>query len=408
MDQGALIPHLFRSESRKLTAVLCKTFGLENVQMAEDITSDTFLKALEYWSYNGIPKDPVAWLYVVAKNQAKNHLHRRKIYSGKVLPAYCRSEDDREDPWIDFSEHSIRDSQLQMLFALCHPQITLEGQVGLALRLLCGFGIEEIASAFLTRKATIQKRLLRAKQKLRQLQVNFSMPPDPEIERRMDAVLITIYLLFSEGYHSECTDQSLREDLCLEAMRLTNLLLENEKTCLPRVHALHALMCFHASRFPARRNGAQEIILYGDQDPSLWDQALIAKGAFYMREAAQGETLSRYHLEAAIAWWHTVREDTPHKWQQILWLYDQLLLILDSPVVALNRSYAFYRVHGARAAREEAQKWNLPRNQYYFLLLAEIFRDLDLQKSRKYLEEALARAKTDAEKKTIQKKLECI
>src|SRR5579859_7999038 len=310
--QQANIPHLFRTEHRKITAVLCKLFGIEHIEVAQDIASDTFLLAMETWSYRGIPENPVAWLYAVAKNKAKNHLHRNRIFLDKVAPQ-LRASAKAEDIEIDLSDKNIKDSQLQMLFTICHPSIPAEAQVGLALRILCGFGIDEIASAFLTNKEAINKRLFRAKEKLQHEQVKIVFPPDEEIHSRLETVLTTLYLLFSEGYYSESKDTIVREDLCQEAMRLTLLLIEHESTDQPYVRAMYALMCFHASRFPARKNKNGDMVLYQDQDEALWNAELINKGMYFLNLASAGDKISRYHLEAGIAYWHTIKADSQEK-----------------------------------------------------------------------------------------------
>ncbi len=405
MSQAQLIPHLFRNESRKITSVLCKCFGIEFLQVAEDITHDTFLKALETWTYKGVPPDPVAWLYVVAKNQARNYLKRNTLFLEKISPALQYLNSERQDMDIDTSDQHIRDSELQMLFAICHPSISSESQVGLALKILCGFGIDEIATAFLTSREVINKRLFRAKDTLRRIKADIEMPPDSEIEKRLDAVLTTIYLLFSEGYYSECQDSVLREDFCMEAIRLTALLLENKQTHQPRVDALMALMYFQASRFPARRAGNREIVLYDDQDESLWDQVLIARGAFHLRAASTGSSLSTYHLEAAIAYWHTIKEDTPQKWENILSLFDQLLQIQYSPVAALNRTFALFKVKGPGEAIAVAEKLELTDNHYYFTLLGTLYLKVDQEKARAYLQKAYLLARTSPDKHTILKKM---
>src|SRR6188474_153986 len=181
MQQQELIPHLFRTEFRRITAVLCKHFGIEHIETAEDIASDTFLLAVETWSYKGLPVNPTAWLYAVAKNKAKNHFHRKNIFSEKIAVELKRSSMETGEPEINLSEENITDSQLQMLFAICHPSIPAEAQIGLALRVLCGFGINEIANAFLTNNETINKRLFRAKEKLRVEKVKIEFPGKTEI-----------------------------------------------------------------------------------------------------------------------------------------------------------------------------------------------------------------------------------
>ncbi|MBK5271889.1 MAG: sigma-70 family RNA polymerase sigma factor, partial [Bacteroidia bacterium] len=203
MEQQELIPHLFRTEFRKITAVLCKLFGIEHIEVAEDIASETFLSALESWTYTEIPENPTAWLYTVAKNKAKNHIIRNKIFSEKITSQLKYSSQEEKEIEIDLSEKNITDSQLQMLFAICHPAIPTEAQIGLSLRILCGFGIEEIANAFLTNKETINKRLFRAKEKLRLEKVTIELPGEAEINKRLEPVLTTLYLLFNEGYYSE-------------------------------------------------------------------------------------------------------------------------------------------------------------------------------------------------------------
>lgn len=403
-----LIPHLFRTEFTKIVAVLCKRFGIEHIEVAEDIASETFLSAMETWPYKGLPPNPVAWLYAVAKNKAKNVLQRDQLFSEKISLEVKKSSDENRLIAIDLSDQNITDSQLQMLFALCHPSIPQEAQVGLSLRILCGFGIDEIATAFLSNKETINKRLFRAKEKLRLEKVPIEFPDETQIDSRLDAVLTTVYLLFNEGYYSESQDAILREDLCIEAMRLVQLLIANKKTNLPRVSALYALMCFHASRFKARRNDRGEMVLYEDQDESLWDRAQISMGAYYLHEASHGTSLSKYHLEAGIAYWFTVKIDTKEKWENVLALYNQLLMIEYSPIVALNRTYALAKVYGEEMAIVEAEKLQLSTNHFYYTLLGELYRSVDKKRARENFLKAHDLAKTQSDRHTIQKKIDSL
>jgi len=275
---------------------------MEHMETAEDLASETFLSAVETWAYNGVPENPTAWLYTVAKNKAKNYLNRNQLFNKKIAPDLKRANSTESTVDIDLSEENISDSQLQMLFAICHPSIPTEAQIGLSLRILCGFGIEEIATALLTNKEAINKRLFRAKEKLRQINALIAFPGKDEVNERLETVLTTLYLLFSEGYYSESQDTVIREDLCNEAMRLTYSLLENKQTSQPSVRALYSLMCFHASRFKARVNDKQETILYQQQDETLWDKKLIAEGVNYLKEAFERKNLSKYHQESAIAY----------------------------------------------------------------------------------------------------------
>ena len=406
MEQQELIPHLFRTEFSKITTVLCKLFGIAHIEVAEDIASDTFVAAVETWTFKGLPPNPTAWLYAVAKNKARNYIHRNHIFSEKIAGELKYGFAKVEEPEINLSDQNITDSQLQMLFAICHPSIPIESQIGLALRILCGFGIDEIATAFLTNKETIHKRLFRAKEKLRSEKIKIELPAKDEIANRLGAVLATLYLFFNEGYYSESQESLVREELCVEAMRLTQLLLDNEKTNRPEVNALLALMYFHSSRFAARKDENGEMILYADQDETLWNQALITKGAYHLKEGSQGTALSKYHLEASIAYWHTIKTDTKEKWENILQLYNRLLQIEYSPIAALNRAYALSKANGKLHAIMEAEKLNLVDNHFYFTLLGELYRDIDNSKARSNFQSALNLARTKTDKQTIQAKID--
>jgi RNA polymerase sigma factor (sigma-70 family) len=408
MEQQELIPHLFRTEFRKITAVLCKLFGIEHIEIAEDIASETFLSALETWTYKGIPQNPVAWLYLVAKNKARNHIRRNDIFINKISGQLQQPDSIIDEIKIDLSDKNISDSQLQMLFAICHPAISTEAQIAIALRILCGFGIDEIGNAFLSNRETISKRLSRAKDRLRAEKIKIEFPAQQEIETRLTTVCTTLYLLFNEGYYSESDDSILRKDLCFEAMRLAYLLIDNEQTNTPEVNALLSLMCFHASRFNARKNEHGEIILYQDQDETLWDYELISKGGYFLHKASEGNTFTKYHLEASIAYWNTIKEDTKEKWENILQLYNELLVIAYSPVVALNRTYALSKVKGKSLAIAEAEKLNLTNSHFYFVLLGELYKDIDNTKALENFKQAFSLAKTQAEKKIIQKNIDLL
>ncbi|MBV4358954.1 RNA polymerase sigma factor [Pinibacter aurantiacus] len=408
MENNELIPHLFRTEYSKMVAVLCKAFGIEHISIAEDVVSDTFLLAVETWGQKGLPKNPVAWLYIVAKNKSRDILRRQNIFDKKVKLALPKEEVDNSELHIDLSEKNITDSQLQMIFAICHPSISAEAQIGLALNILCGFGAEEIADAFLSNKETIYKRLARAKEKLKENNVPLELPSQTEIDNRLDVVLRTMYLLFNEGYYSASQNVTLRKELCLEAMRLTYSLIENESTNTPAVNALMSIMCFHASRFEARIDSNGEIILYEDQDASLWSEELINKGKYYLEQSSHCDKnkVSKYHIEAAIAFYHTNQADTHDKWESILQLYNRLLQIEYSPIAALNRTYALSKANGKAEAIVEAEKLGLDDNHWYHLLLANLYTGIDNGKTVTHLKKALNLSKTVAEKNFIEKKLQ--
>lgn len=406
MKQQELIPHLFRTEYRKIVSVLCKRFGFHQIEIAEDIASDTFLTAAQTWGLNGVPQNPAAWLYNVAKNKAKNYFQRDSVFKSKIAPEIKNTSSYIYENEIDLSPQNINDSQLQMMFAICNPSISPEAQIGLSLRILCGFGIEEIADAFLTNKETINKRLYRAKEKLREEKIAIELPDPLEFDERLATVLATIYLLFSEGYYSVSQNQTLRKDICFEAMRLCTMLVENKYTNKPEVNALLSLMCFHASRFDARINKNGELILYDEQDTNLWNADLISKGGYFLHQASQGNKISKYHIEASIAYWHTIKAGTKEKWENILQLFNQLLQIEYSPIAALNRTYALSKANGKQEAITEAEKLNLTDNHFYFALLGDLYTNINNVQAKQNFQKALSLAKTQADKQAIQKKID--
>lgn len=405
MQPSELIPHLFRTEYRKITSVLCKTFGISHIEKAEDIASETFLLAAETWGIKGLPENPVAWLYAVAKNKTKNQIKREGFFQQKIVTDLIHSEDSVEEIELDLSAQNITDSQLQMIFAICHPSIPKEAQIGLALRILCGFSISEIAYAFLTNKEVINKRLYRAKEKLRNENVQIEFPEEQEINSRIESVMKTLYLLFNEGYYSTHNDATIRKDLCAEAMRLTHLLIENESTNLPALNALFALMSFQASRFEARSGKNGEIILYEDQDENLWDKEIIKQGNHFLKVAFTNSKVTRYHLEAAIASQHTQKNDTIEKWEYVLQLYNQLLIIEYSPIAALNRTYALSKARSKQEAIIEAEKLQLTDNRFYHALLGELYRDIDNNQAIKYFSQALYLTQSETDKVLLSKKI---
>jgi len=399
-----LLPNLFRLEYSKMTAVLYRRFGLKHIEIAEDIVSDTFAIASANWAVNGIPVNPVAWLYAVAKNKARDCLKHLNVVENHQKEA---NTDDHADDINDFefSNQHISDSQLAMIFAVCNPGISPEAQICLALQVLCGFSVETIANAFLAKTETIKKRLQRARADLRRDNFQISVLSQREIVGRMDTVLKTLYLLFNEGYFSKTSDKQVQKELCLEAIRLTLLLTENALTNTPRANALLALFCFQSSRLDARVNNTGETIVYEQQDRKLWDKALTEKGNYYLVEACNGSETSKYHLEAAIAYWHTTPADT-NKWQHILQLYNQLIIIERSPAALLNRIFALAKVNGYAPAIAEAEKLNLVENSQYHELLGYLYTATDPAQAIAHYDQAILLTKSSAEKKTLQKEIQ--
>lgn len=369
-----LTEHLFRHESGKIVSVLTGMFGIDRLQMAEDVVQDALIRALQTWPYYGVPANPAAWLMQTAKNRALDILRREQRFRDRE-PQLTADAEERSSPSGDdqpMFDDEIRDGRLRLMFACCHPLIPREAQAALALRTLCGFSPAEIARAFLSTEVAITKRLTRARQAIRDQQIPFEIPSGPELSGRLDGVLQILYLLFSEGYKASSGDRLVREDICYEAIRLTILLTGHPATGLPRTHALAALMMLDAARLPARVDRDGRILLLKEQDRSLWDPALIARGIHHLARAARGSELSEYHLQAGIAASHCLAPDyASTDWRTILSHYDHWLKISGSPVVALNRAVAVAHVHGPAAGIEAVNAIpDLDRLDSYYLVYA--------------------------------------
>ncbi|MGJ1385964.1 RNA polymerase sigma factor [Sphingobacterium spiritivorum] len=401
-----LLPHLFRQEYAKMTAVLCRHFGLHAIEIAEDIANDTFLKASEYWAINGIPENPAAWLYTVAKNKTKDYVKRTAIFETQIKQEIKPEHIDKEKEF-EYNDQLIADSLLAMIFAVCNPANSRESQICLALQILCGFSIEEIADAFLKNTETIKKRLLRARTNLRNTSFQIKSLSEGQIKSRLEVVLKTLYLLFNEGYFSKANKQQIRINLCSEAIRLTLFLTENPITNTSETSALMALMCFQSSRLQARMDINGETILFDGQDRTLWDQSLIQRGNYYLVNATtqSAKSPTKYHLEAGIAYWHTTSTDHS-KWINILQLYDQLIIIEDSPITALNRVFAFANVHGKEKAILEAEKLNLIKNTFYQAVMGYLYAHTDIDRSLAHYEQAIRLSRSSTEKHTLKKEIE--
>ncbi|MEP4090158.1 RNA polymerase sigma factor [Ekhidna sp.] len=402
IDQQKL-SEIFKTEYSNLIAVLSNYYGLKDLQLAEDIVSETFLKAMKAWSHKGIPQYPRAWLRKVAQNLYYEDYRRQKNFKDKISNEVATRSEEFES--IEITEKLIEDSQLRMIFLLCNPELNREAQLCIALRILCGFSTEEIAKALLSNKESVNKKLYRAKKSLQgRLSIEDELTAS-DYKDRLDNVLRVIYLLFNEGYYSSTDEENIRNELCWEAMRLGIFLSNQRHFEVDHVQALIALMCFQASRLKARQSDGGGDLLYDEQDQSQWDQKLIQKGIQYLKMASKGERVSKYHLEATIAFWHT--QDQEGKWDQIFMLYNKLLTIEYSPIIAMNRSYALAKAQSPQKAIEEALKLELQDNVHYFCLLAELYRmDQNIDLEINNLNKALKLVKKENETALIQRKLE--
>jgi RNA polymerase sigma factor (sigma-70 family) len=368
-----LTEHLFRLEAGKLVSVLTGLFGIDHLQLAEDVVQEALVRAFRTWPYYGIPKNPAAWITQTAKNLAYDLLRREKLFREKQPEIVVSIEQSSSDPVVDegpLFDTEIKDDRLRLIFACCHPLISQESQTALALKTLCGFSAAEIAKAFLTTEAAIAKRLTRTRQKIRELKIPFEIPSGGEFSGRLNGVLQTLYLLFNEGYKASSGDNLIREDLCYEAIRLATLLAEHPSANQPRTHALVALMLLDAARLPARVDAKGNILRLMEQDRSKWSRPLIDRGMIHLGLAAAGDELSEYHIQAGIAACHCLAVDYESTdWPRILSLYDQWAGMDNSPVVALNRAVAVANVNGPAAGIQavEAIKNRGELDSYYLL-----------------------------------------
>ncbi len=369
-----LVDHLFRHQAGQMIATLSHIFGLENLDLAEEVVQDALLQALRQWSFGGIPDNPRVWLIRVARNRALDLLRRRASLRRKRHSLEKQFEERQcalNTPDAEVSEE-LADEQLAMIFACCDPKLPPEARVALTLKAVSGFSVAEIAHAFLTEEATVAQRLVRAKKRIRDTGIRLAQPPASELDSRLDSVLKVLYLLFNEGYGAHAGENLIREDLCEEAVRLAQLLAARPWSAQPKVHALLSLFYLQAARFTTRVDGDGNLLLLEDQQRSEWDQGLIGLGLRQLDLSAQGDELSEYHLQAGIAAVHIISPSfATTNWTYLLGLYDQLLVLAPSPVVALNRAVAFSMLEGPAAALRSLDELGTnPVLRNYFLLHA--------------------------------------
>lgn len=332
----ALVDHLFRTHTGRMVAWLTRVFGVAHMALAEEVVQDSLLKALQQWRYSGVPDNPEGWLFRVARNGALDAVRRDAAFSARA--ARIEAEIARAASPAPELDASIQDDELKLIFLCCHPSLSRDARVALSLKVAAGFSVQEIARALLSAEKAIAQRLVRAKRTLRD-GASLDFPPAAELPQRVGSVLEVIYLIFTEGYGAHRGEDEIRMDLCAEALRLGRLVADGSLARLPAADALVALMAFQAARLAARVDAAGEIVLLEDQDRALWDRRLIALGFRHLERSAEGPEMTAYHVQAAIAAAHIAASseaETP--WADILAMYDTLLAINPSPVVALNRA----------------------------------------------------------------------
>lgn len=413
-DELDLDGRFFRREAGRLTAALTRLFGVRNMALAEDVTQDALCRALEVWKFHGPPPNPSAWLMTAAKNRALDVLRRERT-ARTFAPELARWLETEWTlrPTVDalFAADAIQDDQLRMMLSCCHPRLPEAAQLAVILQVLCGFSVNEIASAFLDSAAAVEKRVTRAKKALAASKSLFDLADAREVAVRLPVVHRALYLLFNEGYHGASPESAVRAELVQEAMRLVSLLLDHPTGQTAATRALAALMCLHAARMPARLNEAGDLTPFFDQDRSLWDACLITQGRRLLDESAAGAEVTPYHIEAAIAGVHAAAPSPGQTdWGAIVRLYDALLALRPSPVVALHRAIALGQhlgpERGLQAIAAIGGHERLEQYPFYAAALGEMeLARGQAAQARERFRHALSLARNPTERRSLEKRL---
>lgn len=403
----------FRREAARMVAALTRIFGVHNLALAQDVVQDAFCQALASWDERGVPHNGAAWLMATAKNRALDIIRRERTARtfapelGRLLQTEWTLVPAIEEA---FAPETVQQQQLRMMFSCCHPRLPQEVQLALILNVLCGFGPDAIASAFLCGRAAIEKRISRGKRALAEARRVFDLG-DAEFAARLGPVQRALYLLFNEGYHGASAQSPVRGELCAEALHLVSLLCAHAPAATPETTALAALMCLHAARLPARIDAAGDLSALAQQDRSQWDARLLGEGLHLLEHSASGDELSAYHVEAAIAAVHASAPRVDQTdWRLVVALYDRLMLLSPSPVVALNRAIAIGERDGPRrgiaALLAIAERERLGRYPFYAAALGELeLRRGERRRAREHFTSALAVARNPPERRFLEKRI---
>jgi RNA polymerase sigma factor (sigma-70 family) len=407
-----LVEHYFRHEYGRLVALLTRQLGVRHLELAEDVVQSALSRALTAWARSGVPAEPSAWLYRTSRNLAIDAL-RRQESSDRILRANVEPSSDSQKLVSEVAcfDSEIGDETLRLLYLCCHPAITPESRVTLALKTVGGFGVQEIASGLLTTASSVEKRLTRAKEKLREIDEELVEMDSSQLTSRTESVLSTVYLIFNEGFSASTGDSPIREDLCEEAIRMAHMLSTHPICGCPAAYALLALLLFHSARFDSRLDESGRAVLLADQDRSQWNWERIRQAMHWMEKAAQGSDLSRYHVETAIAWEHCrAAEFSATDWDRIAQLYEKLLERSSTPMIRLNAAVACSYADGPEAGRLQLLSIDGVDRQrlhpWWDCCMAQLQeRSGNAAIAVSHWRDALALAKTSAQKQFIQSQL---
>jgi RNA polymerase sigma-70 factor (ECF subfamily) len=406
-----LADHLFRREAGRMVSSLVRVLGVRQLALAEDAVQDALVRALETWKFGGAPANPAAWLMRSAHNRAIDLVRRQGAFGrlARELERALASAAAAEDR--EAGGHAIADDELRLMFSCCDPALAPPAQVAVILKYLCGFSLREIAQAFLASEAAVEKQLFRSRRALEERGALVEVRDPSQVRERLQSVRSAIYLLFNEGYHGAHPQRAVREDLCHEATRLGVLLAGLPEAAGPETQALLALFCFLAARLPARVDEDGNLLLLAEQDRGRWDRELVAEGLRRLDLSAEGEALTAFHLEAAIAARHAAAASFAETdWTSIRDLYDLLARLRPTPVVALNRAIAVGMAEGPeaglRALAEIEDRDRLSRYPFLPAAVAEFeLRAGRPERAARQLRAALLLARNAAEEAVLARKL---
>lgn len=408
-DAARAVADIARHQGRRLTAALLRVVGGARLDFAEDCVQEALAAAVSVWPENGVPGDPFAWVLTAARNKALDRIRRN---------ATAAALEPRVADWVHAlvapAAPALGDEELTLLVLCCHEDLDEEARLALTLKSVCGFSVPEIGRAFLVKAETLAQRLVRAKARVRALNLDFAMPGREGLERRIPAVLKSIYLMFNEGYAPGGGDTGVKADVCAEALRLIRVVTNDRRTAGAEAWALRALIAFQHSRNAARIGPDGALVLLPDQDRALWDRALLAEGFRALEQAMAAETVTAYHLEAGVASVHAAAASwVATDWTQMIAYYDGLMEIAPAPVAAVNRALAVSMRDGAEAGLAALHPWAeqdrlrgyAPYHIVHADLLARVGRDGDASTA---LAAALALDLSGPERRLIEARLRAI